>query len=58
MGEQMGEQMGEHIGSPLHCVVQWFKTITTNENIHGLKTHHWKPFDVKFFLFRLSKIYA
>ena len=30
-------QMGKHIGSPLHCVVQWFKTITTNENIHGLK---------------------
>src|SRR5690606_11595923 len=47
MGEQMGEQMGEHIGSPLHCVVQWFKTMTTNEYIRGVKTKQWKPFDGK-----------
>ena len=40
-GEQTppGEQsiLGEHIGSPLHRVVQWFKTMTTNEYIRGVK---------------------
>ena len=25
--------LGEHAGSPLHAVVQWFKTMTTNEYI-------------------------
>jgi REP element-mobilizing transposase RayT len=38
---------GEHIGSPLHRVVQWFKTMTTNEYIRGVKTLGWKPFDKK-----------
>lgn len=28
---------GEHIGSPLPKIVQWFKTMTTNEYIHGVK---------------------
>jgi len=39
--EKQGEhtvKQGEHIGSPLHCVVQWFKTMTTNEYIRGVKT--------------------
>jgi REP element-mobilizing transposase RayT len=37
--------LGEHIGSPLHRVVQWFKTMTTNEYIRGVKTLEWQPFD-------------
>ena len=32
-------------GSPLHRVVQWFKTMTTNEYIRGVKTQKWQPFD-------------
>ena len=39
--------LGEHIGSPLHRVVQWFKTMTTNEYIRGVKTLNWQPFDKK-----------
>ena len=38
---------GEHIGSPLHRVVQWFKTMTTNEYIRGVKTLGWQPFNGK-----------
>ena len=38
---------GEHVGSPLHRVVQWFKTMTTNEYIRGVKTLGWEPFDGK-----------
>jgi REP element-mobilizing transposase RayT len=37
--------LGEHIGSPLQTVVQWFKTMTTNEYIRGVKTSGWTPFD-------------
>jgi putative transposase len=29
--------LGEHAGSPLHRAVQWFKTMTTNAYIHGVK---------------------
>lgn len=39
--------LGEHIGSPLHRVVQWFKTMTTNEYIRGVKNLNWEPFDKK-----------
>ena len=39
--------LGEHIGSPLHRVVGWFKTMTTNEYIRGVKTLGWKRFDGK-----------
>ncbi len=38
---------GEHIGSPLYRVVQWFKTMTTNEYIRGVKNSGWQPFDGK-----------
>lgn len=38
---------GEHIGSPLHVVLQWFKTMTTNEYIRGVKTGGWKRFNGK-----------
>jgi putative transposase len=31
----------------VHSVVQWFKTMSTNEYIRGVKTLGWKPFDKK-----------
>jgi len=43
---EMGEHnRGEHIGSPLPVVVQWFKTMTTNEYIRGVKQSGWARFD-------------
>ena len=47
--QTMGEHvtMGEHIGSPLHRVVQWFKTMTTNEYIRGVKQNNWRSFPGK-----------
>lgn len=39
--------LGEHVGSPLRGVVQWFKTMTTNEYIRGVKTLDWPRFDGK-----------
>jgi putative transposase len=47
LGEQSKNILGEHIGSPLHRVVQWFKTMTTNEYIRGVKTLGWTRFDGK-----------
>lgn len=41
---------GEHIGSPLHRVIQWLKTMTTNSYILGVKTLGWEPFDKKIWL--------
>ena len=38
----MGE--GAHIGAPLHRIVQWFKTMTTNAYIRGVKQSNWPPF--------------
>ncbi|MBP1618882.1 MAG: hypothetical protein H6Q14_2709 [Bacteroidetes bacterium] len=43
----IGNIRGEHIGSPLHRVVQWFKTMSTNEYIRGVKTLNWQPFNGK-----------
>jgi len=45
-GEHIGLR-GEHIGSPLHKIVQWFKTMTTNDYINHVKTNNWKPFNKK-----------
>ena len=45
--EHKGSPLGEHMGSPLHRVVQWFKTMTTNEYIRGVKNHDWERFDGK-----------
>jgi REP element-mobilizing transposase RayT len=47
MGELMGEPRGEHLGSPLGSVMQWFKTMSTNEYIRGVKTLDWERFDGK-----------
>ena len=52
-GTQTGE--GTHVGSRdthvgvslLPTVVQWFKTMTTNEYIRGVKSQAWPPFDRK-----------
>ncbi|SRR5690606_4712560 len=37
----------EHKGSPLHRVVQWYKTMTTNAYIRGVKNTGWQPFNGK-----------
>ena len=41
------DNRGEHAGSPLCRVVQWFKTMTTNEYIRGVKKFRWPPFNGK-----------
>ncbi|MDR2497460.1 MAG: transposase [Tannerellaceae bacterium] len=46
-GAPQPPQPPQHIGSPLYSVVQWFKTMTTNEYIRGVKTLNWQPFDKK-----------
>ncbi len=38
---------GAHIGAPLPKMVQWFKTMTTNEYIIGVKQHERTPFHGK-----------
>lgn len=40
-------QTGGHIGPPLHAMVQWFKTMTTNEYIRGVKQNGWQRFNKK-----------
>jgi putative transposase len=37
----------EHAGSPLPEIVQWFKTMTTNDYIRGVKTLGWQRFTGK-----------
>jgi len=41
------QPQGEHAGSPLPTIVLWFKTMTTNAYIHGVKQNHWRPFPGK-----------
>jgi len=41
------QSKGEHTGSALHKIVQWFKTMTTNDYIKNVKTKNWAPFDKK-----------
>ena len=36
---------GEHAGSPLHRVIQWFKTMVTNQFIRNVKQLGWNPFE-------------
>jgi REP element-mobilizing transposase RayT len=38
---------GEHIGSPLPKIIQWFKTMATNEYIRGVNQNGWQPFNGK-----------
>ena len=37
-------RQGTHVGVPLPTVVQWFKTMTTNEYVRGIKRLRWVPF--------------
>jgi putative transposase len=39
---------GGHAGPPLQRIMQWFKTMTTNNYIHGVKEHGWQPLKGKF----------
>ncbi len=41
------DDQGEHAGSPLHEIIKWFKTMTTNEYIRGVKENLWEPFNKK-----------
>jgi putative transposase len=36
---------GGHIGPPLPAIIQWYKTMTTNEYIKGVKTKGWPRFE-------------
>ena len=38
---------GEHPGSPLWRILQWFKTMSTNEYIRNVKTNDWPRFEGK-----------
>lgn len=38
---------GEHTGSPLHRIIQWFKTMTSNEYIMAAKQYDWLRFNGK-----------
>ena len=44
---ESANKTGEHTGSPLPKIVQWFKTMTTNEYIKHVKNYHWQPFNNK-----------
>ena len=46
-GDHIGDNLGEHIGSPLHRVVQWYKMMTTNEYIRGVRNLGWQSFNGK-----------
>ena len=35
----------KHAGLPLHRVIQWFRTMTTNEYIRCVTTNKWPPFN-------------
>jgi REP-associated tyrosine transposase len=36
---------GTHAGAPLPTIIQWFKTMTTNEYIRGVKAASWPSFN-------------
>lgn len=44
-GAECLEKMGAHIGAPLPEMMQWFKTMTTNEYIRGVKQNQWPSFN-------------
>jgi len=41
------KEKGEHTGSPLPMIIQWFKTMTTNEYIRGIDAQGWERFNGK-----------
>ncbi len=42
---QIYKKQGGHIGPPLQQIIQWFKTMTTNEYIRGVKSKIYPFFD-------------
>ena len=46
--EHTGSGEDEHTGSPLHRIVQWFKTMTTNAYIQRVRQNEWQSFPGKF----------
>jgi REP element-mobilizing transposase RayT len=42
---QPHEGLPQHLGSKLSSAIQWFKTMTTNEYIRGVKSLNWQSFD-------------
>ncbi|OGI19769.1 MAG: hypothetical protein A3B68_08125 [Candidatus Melainabacteria bacterium RIFCSPHIGHO2_02_FULL_34_12] len=38
---------GKHIGLPLPAIIQWYKTMTTNEYIQNVEKYNWVHFDRK-----------
>ncbi len=40
----IGTSEGGHMGPPLQRMMQWFKTMTTNEYVHGVKEYGWLAF--------------
>ena len=45
-GTSLGEK-GAHVGAPLPQIIQWFKTMTTNEYIRGVRRLEWPAFSGK-----------
>ena len=43
-GDNKSSNGRTHRSAPLSAVVQWLKTMTTNEYIRGVRQHDWKPF--------------
>ena len=41
----MDNKTGDHAGSPLHEIIDWYKTMTTNEYIRGVKNNLFPPFN-------------
>lgn len=44
LGAEPSSAVADRLPVSLGQVVQWFKTMTTNDYIHGVKTHGWQPF--------------
>lgn len=42
--DPVDERQGAHAGAPLHTMVQWFKTMTTNVYIRGVEQYSWPPY--------------
>jgi putative transposase len=43
--DSLSAYQGTHVGVPLPTVIQWFKTMTTNESIRGVKAVSWPSFN-------------
>ncbi|HLP48379.1 MAG TPA: transposase [Candidatus Kapabacteria bacterium] len=46
-GDRFGSFETASVGSPLHAILRWFKTMSTNEYIKGVKQSGWPPFNGK-----------